>query len=122
MTTIEYTGFHWRVGLAVSAICVSASAVLLGLAHTSAATATVARSLMALPVVAALAVFERRRSDGLSPAGYLSATACGVLFAGDMLWWTQSIPEVGAGLSTVLVNTQVAIVPLLAWLVDNERS
>jgi drug/metabolite transporter (DMT)-like permease len=39
-----------------------------------------------------------------------------------MLWWTQSIPEVGAGLSTVLVNTQVAIVPLLAWLIDGEHS
>lgn len=39
-----------------------------------------------------------------------------------MLWWTQAIPEVGAGLSTVLVNTQVAIVPLLAWLVDRERT
>jgi drug/metabolite transporter (DMT)-like permease len=35
---------------------------------------------------------------------------------------TQAIPEVGAGLSTVLVNTQVVIVPLLAWLVDRERS
>ncbi|WP_082964992.1 DMT family transporter [Mycobacterium sp. ACS1612] len=121
MTTIERTDFRWYVGLAVSAVCVSASAVLLGLAHTTPATATVARSLMALPVVAALAVFERRRNGGLSTAECLSATACGVLFAGDMLWWTQSIPEVGAGLSTVLVNTQVAIVPLLAWLVDGER-
>jgi hypothetical protein len=31
-------------------------------------------------------------------------------------------PKFGAGLSTVLVNTQVVIVPLLAWLVDRERS
>ena len=44
------------------------------------------------------------------------------MFAADMLWWTQAIPEVGAGLSTVLVNTQVAVVPMLAWLVDRERS
>lgn len=80
------------------------------------------RAAPAIPVVAALALLERRRSAALESREYLSAAACGVLFAGDMLWWTQSIPEVGAGLSTVLVNTQVAIVPLLAWLVDRERS
>jgi drug/metabolite transporter (DMT)-like permease len=69
-----------------------------------------------------LAVAERRRHGAVSRQGKLLAAVCGVLFAGDMLWWTQSIPEVGAGLSTVLVNTQVAIVPLLAWMVDRESS
>jgi drug/metabolite transporter (DMT)-like permease len=121
MTTINRSDARWHIGLGIGALCVSASAVLLGLAHSTPATATTARSLMAVPVVAMLAVFERRRNGGLSSRGYLSAAACGVLFAGDMLWWTQAIPEVGAGLSTVLVNTQVAIVPLLAWLVDHER-
>ncbi len=37
-----------------------------------------------------------------------------------MLLWTQAILEVAAGLSTVLVNAQVLIVPLLAMLVDRE--
>ncbi len=122
MKTAERTGIRWSIGLAIGAVCVSASAVLLGLANTTPATATVARSGMAVPVVAALGVYERRRNGGLPPRECLWAALCGVLFAGDMLWWTQAIPEVGAGLSTVLVNTQVAIVPLLAWLVDRERS
>src|SRR6478672_6515182 len=122
METIERTDIRWHIGLAIGALCVSASAVLLGLADTTPATATVARSALALPVVAALAFFERRHNGGLGSRKYLSAVVCGVLFAGDMLWWTQSIPEVGAGLSTVLVNIQVAIVPLLAYLVDRERS
>jgi drug/metabolite transporter (DMT)-like permease len=102
-------------------VSLSASAVLLGLAGTTPATATAARCSLAVPVVAALAVMERRRKGGFGAGEYVSAIACGVLFAADMLWWTQSIPEVGAGLSTVLVNTQVAIVPLLAWLIDRER-
>jgi len=122
METIEQTDIRWHIGLAIGALCVSASAVLLGLADSSPATATIARSALALPVVAALAFFERRHNGGLGSGEYLSAAVCGVLFAGDMLWWTQSIPEVGAGLSTVLVNIQVAIVPLLAYLVDRERS
>lgn len=46
--------------------------------------------------------------------------AAGALFAGDMLLWTAAIGEVGAGLSTVLVNVQVVMVPLLALLVDHE--
>jgi drug/metabolite transporter (DMT)-like permease len=75
---------------------------------------------LAVPVVAALAVKERQRKGALDTRGYLSAIVCGVLFSADMLLWTQSIPEVGAGLSTVLVNTQVAIVPVLAWLIDRE--
>lgn len=110
-----------RAGLAAGALCISLSAVLIDLAHTTVATATVARCVLALPVIGALALHEKRSCGGLSRAGLLSAAGCGVLFAGDMLWWTQAIGEVGAGLSTVLVNTQVVIVPLLAWAVDREK-
>jgi len=109
-----------RAGLAVGALCISLSAVLLELAHTSAATATVARCVFAVPVIAVLAVREKRCHGTLSTIGLLWSACCGLLFAGDMLWWTQAIGEVGAGLSTVLVNTQVVIVPLLAWAVDRE--
>jgi drug/metabolite transporter (DMT)-like permease len=109
-----------QAGLAVGALCLSASAILLKLAATTPATATAARCLLALPVVVLLTIPEWRRGRGLSCRGVLSAAACGALFAADMLLWTQAIPEVGAGLSTVLVNTQVAVVPLLAWLVDRE--
>jgi drug/metabolite transporter (DMT)-like permease len=109
-----------QAGLAVGALCLSASAILLKLAATTPATATAARCLLALPVVVLLTIPEWRRGRGLSRRGMLSAAACGALFAADMLLWTQAIPEVGAGLSTVLVNTQVAIVPLLSRLVDRE--
>ena len=120
MTTIDRTHTA-SLGLAAGAISLSASAVLLGLAATNPATASTARCLFALPVVAALAIAEKRRHGALSRRACVWAGVCGVLFAADMLWWTQSIPEVGAGLSTVLVNVQVALVPLLAWLIDGER-
>jgi drug/metabolite transporter (DMT)-like permease len=48
------------------------------------------------------------------------AIGAGAFFAGDMLLWTQAIFEVGAGLSTVLVNAQVAIFPMLALVIDKE--
>ncbi|GAA2797218.1 DMT family transporter [Mycolicibacterium pallens] len=110
-----------RIGLAVGALCVASSAVFLDLADTTAATASTGRCLLALPVIGALAIRERRCAGALSRSGILSDTCCGALFAGDMLWWTEAIREIGAGLSTVLVNTQVLLVPLLAWMVDRER-
>jgi hypothetical protein len=77
MDTIERTDFRWHIGLAIGALCVSASAVLLGLANTTPATATAGRSVLAIPVVALLAL-ERRRSAALESREYLSAAACGV--------------------------------------------
>jgi drug/metabolite transporter (DMT)-like permease len=48
------------------------------------------------------------------------ACVAGALFAGDALLWTASIYELGAGLSSVVVNAQVLIFPLLALLLDRE--
>ena len=39
----------------------------------------------------------------------------------DMTLWAESVHAVGAGVSTVLVNVQVVILPLLAFLVLGER-
>jgi drug/metabolite transporter (DMT)-like permease len=45
----------------------------------------------------------------------------GAFFATDLVLWHHSIEEVGAGLGTVLGNTQVVIVPIAAWLFLGER-
>lgn len=111
---------HPAWGVAAGALCVSASAVLLGLSGADPGTASFYRCLLALPPLALLAVPEQRR-EGLPPRRqYGLAVLAGAMFAGDMLLWTQAIPEVGAGLSTVLVNVQVVLVPLLAWTIDRE--
>lgn len=108
-------------GMALGALSVSSSAVVIGLSGASPGTASFYRCLFALPPLAALAAWERHRAPALSRRGVLLAAVAGALFAGDMLLWTQAIIEVGAGLSTVLVNLQVVLVPLLARLVDGER-
>ncbi|WP_207756384.1 DMT family transporter [Nonomuraea cypriaca] len=105
--------------MAVGALFVSASAVLIDLARVSPGTASFYRCLLALPVLAPLALRERG-GRGHAAGGRVMTVLAGLLFAGDMLLWTAAIEEVGAGLSTVLVNVQVVIVPLLAWAVDRE--
>ncbi len=107
--------------MAAGAVGVSASAIFIDLSGVSPGTATFFRCLLALPVLWALAAWERRHGDKPSWRQRGIAAVAGALFAGDALLWTQAIFEVGAGLSTVLVNAQVVIVPLLALLVDRER-
>jgi drug/metabolite transporter (DMT)-like permease len=107
--------------MAIGALGVSASAIFIDLSGTTPGTASFFRCALALPLLWMLARIERRREGTLSRRRCAVAVAAGVLFAGDALLWTQAIFEVGAGLSTVLVNAQVFIVPLLALLVDREK-
>jgi drug/metabolite transporter (DMT)-like permease len=108
--------------MAVGALAVSSSAIFLDLSGSSPGTATFYRCLFAVAFLTPLAIWERRRGGtGPSRQQLRYAVVAGALFTGDALWWTQSIGEVGAGLSTVLVNAQVVLVPLLALAVDRER-
>jgi drug/metabolite transporter (DMT)-like permease len=119
----QWTARYPAWGTAIGALCVSASAVFIDLSHTSPGTASVYRCLLTLPPLLVLAYWEGRSHRDAGPlprARWWLAVLAGALFAGDMLLWTQAIAEIGAGLSTVVVNLQVVLVPLLAWLVDRE--
>jgi drug/metabolite transporter (DMT)-like permease len=107
-----------RASTGVGALCVSASAVLISLSAVSPGTASFWRCVLALPALLVAAALERRTGG---EHRRLVAWAAGALFAGDMLLWTQAIGEIGAGMSTVLVNVQVVLVPLLALAIDGER-
>jgi drug/metabolite transporter (DMT)-like permease len=112
-----------RPGLAgtAGALSIAFSAIFVRLSGTSPSTAALWRCAYALPLLGWLAVAERR-SFGPRPAGQRRfALAAGVLLAADLLLWHRSIEAVGAGLSTVLANTQVVFVGLVAWLALDER-
>jgi len=78
------------------------------------------RCLLGTPFLAVLAAAERVGRPARPRHERVVAWLAGALLAGDLLLWTQAIGEVGAGLSTVLVNVQVVLVPLLAFVVDRE--
>ncbi|MFI6044711.1 DMT family transporter [Nocardia sp. NPDC051321] len=109
------------VGVAFGALAVSSSSVFIALSKAPPEVSTFYRSALALPVLAAFATLEGRRNGWLTLRDWGSAVLCGMFFAADMLWWGAAIIEAGAGLSTVLVNVQVVVVPLIAYLVDRER-
>lgn len=56
---------------------------------------------------------------GRSPAALL--VAAGLLFAADLYLWHRSVLLAGAGLGTILANTQVLYVSLFGALVHKER-
>jgi len=109
------------VPLAVfGASCIAFSAPLVALSHANAATASVFRCLLAVPLLSGLAAREARGGRPRCRRTRLLAFAAGALLGGDLLLWSQAIGEVGAGVSTVVVNVQVLLVPLLALAIDRE--
>ncbi len=114
---------RWAVGTAVAgAACISSSAVVMQLAGSSPSMTALGRCGLALPVLAALAWVERRRgAPRLTSRNRWLARIAGVFLAADLIVWSHSIADIGAGLGTVVTNLQVVIVALLAWLVLGER-
>ncbi len=105
----------------LGAACISSSAILITLAHTGFATTAFFRCFLALPVLAVLAVAERRRHGPRPVAARLGAVAAGLLLGVDLVLWNHAIADVGAGVATVLGNLQVLFVAVAAWLLLGER-
>jgi drug/metabolite transporter (DMT)-like permease len=105
----------------LGALVIAFSAILVRAADVSPSTAALFRCAYALPVLGALALWERRRYGPLSRRDLRLSLVAGVWFAADLTFWHHSIAAVGAGLATVLANTQVALVALLAWAALGER-
>src|SRR3954449_1213790 len=103
------------------ALTIAFSSILVRLSQTSPSTSAIFRCLYALPVLALLAWRENRRLGPRPARDRRLAPAAGGVLRADLLCWHRSIADIGAGLSTVLANLQVAAVPLLAWAVLGER-
>jgi drug/metabolite transporter (DMT)-like permease len=100
-------------------LTIAFSAILVSLAEVEPATAAVFRCFYALPLLGLLAWREDRRYGPRT--GRWLAIPAGIFFAADLVFWHYAIGDVGAGLSTVLGNLQVVVVPFLAWLILGER-
>lgn len=103
------------------ALCLSASAVLVKVADVDAATTAMLRCAIALVILVPLALRESRIRGSLPKAGIVWAILAGIALGVDYAAWTAAIYRVGAGISTVLINIQVVVLPLLSLVVDRER-
>ena len=103
------------------AMAIAFSGILYRLAEVSPETGAFFRCLYALPPLWLLARWEDRRLGPRPRRARLLACAAGALFAVDLIFWHHAIEAVGAGLATVLGNTQVVLVGLIAWALLGER-
>lgn len=103
------------------AVAIAFSAILYRYADVSPSTGAFFRCAYAVPPLLLLAWLEDRR---LGPRPWRMrawAWLAGAFFTADLILWHRSIEYVGAGLATVLGNTQIVLVGLVAWLVFRER-
>jgi drug/metabolite transporter (DMT)-like permease len=109
------------LGVLIGAFAIAFSGILYRKADVSPSTGAFFRCLWALPPLWLLAVREDRRIGARPMRVRRAAWLAGAFFAADLVLWHYSIEYVGAGLATVLGNTQVVLVGLLAWAFFGER-
>src|SRR5215210_3408317 len=105
----------------VAAVAIAFSGILFRLSHVSPSTGAFYRCVWALPPLWLLARLEDRRYGPRPRRALWLAWLAGGFFAADLILWHNAIDQVGAGLATVLGNTQVVLVGLLAWMLLGER-
>jgi drug/metabolite transporter (DMT)-like permease len=109
-----------RAALA-GAVAIAFSGILYKAADVSPSTGAFFRCFYALPALWIFVRFEERILGPRPAESRRWAWLAGAFFAADLLLWHHSIEAVGAGLATVLGNTQVVMVGLLAWALFGER-
>ncbi len=97
---------------------ISFSAIFVRMADVAPTTAGLFRAVYALPL---LWVLRRITGDDRSQRLRRLALMAGVFLAADVVLWHTSIALVGAGMSTVVANTQVLWVGVAAWIIHKER-
>ncbi len=101
-------------------LIISFSAIFVRLAGVTPTTSAFFRTYYALPVLLALWLLQRG-SRHRPPRDRLIAITAGIFLGLDLAFWHRAIDLIGAGLATVLGNTQVVFVGLLAWALYGER-
>jgi len=105
----------------VGAVAIAFSGILFRLSHVSPSTGAFYRCVWALPPLWLLTRLEDRRYGPRPGRAMRLAWLAGAFLAADLVLWHNVIEQVGAGLATVLGNTQVVLVGLLAWALLGER-
>lgn len=102
------------------ATAISFSAILFRASDVQPITAGFYRMAFAVPVLALL-WWSRRREDRRSGRERLIAFVAGLFLAADVVAWHTAIDLIGAGLGTLIANSQVVIVPMATWVLFRER-
>ena len=101
-------------------LLISFAGIFFVLSEANPLTGTFFRAAYALPILLVLYVVQRRKDKRPARARWL-AVGAGLMLGADLTAWNAAIDQIGAGLATLVVNTQVVFVALGAWLAFGER-
>lgn len=104
----------------VGAVAISFSAIYFALSDVEPVTGTIFRTAYAAPVLFVIWWFGRHR-DQRPPWRRLLALGAGLMLGVDIVLWHEAIDYIGAGLATLIANSQVIWVAFGAWLIHKER-
>lgn len=104
----------------VGAVMISFSAIFFALSDVDPITGGFFRFAYALPALA-LIWWVRRDQDHRTAAKRWLAFGAGLALGLDVTLWHMAIEQIGAGLATLLANSQVIFVAVAGWLFLGER-
>lgn len=108
-----------RLWALTGVLIISFSAIFVRLSGVTPTTSAFFRAAYAVPFLVAIRLFQR---DSRRPfRDRLLALIAGLFLGLDLAFWHRAIELIGAGLATVMGNTQVVFVGLLAWIFHRER-
>ncbi|HZK32047.1 MAG TPA: DMT family transporter [Corynebacterium sp.] len=121
--TPQYEMSHGRAVLIllIGTACLAFTAIWVKGANFEPATSVVLRCWLPIVIFLPFAWREYKKKGGLNKAGIVWSAIAGLILGIDFTAWNYSIFFVGAGIASVLLNLQVIILPLLAFLIDRER-
>ncbi len=114
------TPLKLRLQALAGIVGISFSAIFVRLSGASPSTAGFFRAFYAVPPLLLLWLRVRGR-DHRSRRARLIAFAAGLILGADFAVWHRSIASIGAGLATVLGNSQVFFVAVVAWWLFGEK-
>ncbi len=104
--------------LMLGILALAFSAIMVKEANFEPSTSAFLRCAIAFVSLIPFALYEIKRKGMLSKQGFFIAILAGVFLGIDMVAWNYAIFYVGAGISSVLLNLQIIILPGLAMIFD----
>lgn len=102
-------------------VALAFSAIMVKEANFEPATSAFLRCAIAFVTLIPFAVHEIRKKGKLSRLGLMLSLLAGLFLGTDMVAWNYAIFYVGAGISSVLLNIQIIILPGLAMIFDKYK-
>ena len=117
--TISKTTAYTIIMLGILALAFSA--IMVKEANFEPVTNAFLRCLIGFVVLIPFALREKKKHGPLNRIGLVLAIGAGIFLGIDMTAWNYAIFYVGAGISSVLLNLQIIVLPLLAMTFDKFR-